>query len=221
MVCCDDRAGVDFLLLPDAEADGFFSITLAGRSSSLLGMRTWFVRQRHKLRRQLPNAQELARQRWLRPVAHRISDHRLWHMNAEAVARGTAIGVFWAFAVPFAQIVFAAAHCVWWRGNIPVAAAITFITNPFTIGFWLWLAYKLGSLFVTTGAVMIDLSHTGWLEKLQAMGWPTFVGMALFACIGAPLGYLLVRAGAWLWFHWRFARRQQRQRAAARNPEQR
>ena len=151
-------------------------------------MRTWLVRQRHKLRRQLPTAQELAQQRWLRPVAHRLADHGLWHMNPESVARGTAIGVFWAFAVPFAQIVFAAAHCIWWRGNIPVAAAITFITNPFTIGFWLWLAYKLGSLFVASGSIVIDLSHAGWLDKLQAMGWPTFIGMALFACIGvAPV----------------------------------
>jgi uncharacterized protein (DUF2062 family) len=181
-------------------------------------MRTWLVRQRHKLRRQLPTAQELAQQRWLRPVAHRIGDPRLWHMNPESVARGTAIGVFWAFAVPFAQIVFAAAHCVWWRGNIPVAAAITFITNPFTVGFWLWLAYKLGSLFVASSTVVVDLTHSGWLDKLQAMGWPTFIGMALFACLGAPLGYLLVRAGAWLWFHWRVARRQRRRRAAARNP---
>jgi uncharacterized protein (DUF2062 family) len=47
----------------------------------------------------------------------------------------------------------------------------------------------------------------GWLGKLQALGWPTVVGMGLFAVIGSIGGYLLVRTGSRLWFHWRYARR--------------
>jgi len=191
-------------------------------------MRAWLVRHRSKLRRQMPTAQELAQQRWLRPVAHRISDPELWHMHTESMARGTAIGVFWAFAVPFGQIVFAAAHCVWWRGNIPVAAAITFVTNPLTIGFWLWLAYQLGSLVVAPAVAVFPLPDVGWIERLQVLGWPTLVGMALFATVGSAAGYLSVRGGSRLWFHWRLAlrRRRNRQRSAEAilpaepNPEQ-
>jgi uncharacterized protein (DUF2062 family) len=163
-----------------------------------------------RLRAQMPTPDQLARQRWLRPIAHRLTEHGLWHAKPEAVARGVAIGLFWAFVVPFAQILFAAAHCVWWRANIPVAAAVTLITNPFTIGGWLYLAYQVGSWFVPArteieGAV-------GWLARLQALGWPTVLGMALFAVGGATLGYLLVRGGSRVWLHWRLARRLQRQR---------
>jgi uncharacterized protein (DUF2062 family) len=167
-----------------------------------------------QLKRKLPSPDELARQRWLAPIAHRLTEHGLWHARTESVARGVAIGIFWAFVIPFAQIVFAAAHCVWWRGNIPVAAAVTFVTNPFTIGGWLYLAYQVGAVFVAPGAV--EPVAAGWLATVRVLGWPTVVGMGLFATVGAVGSYLLVRTGAHLWFVWRVARRQRRQRASLR-----
>jgi uncharacterized protein len=176
-------------------------------------MAGFFHTQRERLRQHLPTPEQLARQRWLRPIAHRLTEHGLWHARTESVARGVAIGLFWAFIIPFAQILFAAAHCVWWRANIPVAAAITFITNPFTVGGWLYLAYHVGAWFVPPDASAPAVE--GWLGQLQALGWPTVVGMGLFATVGAVGGYLLVRTGSRLWLHWRIARRAQRQRATS------
>ena len=172
----------------------------------------WAALKTH-VRALTPAKDQLLRQRWLRPLAHRLGEEGLWHMRSEAVARGAAIGLFWAFVLPFAQVLFAAAHCVWWRGNIPVAAGLTFITNPFTIGGWLWLAYQVGSRFVGP-AETVPIAGD-WLSKVQALGWPTVVGMALFAVVGSLLGYMLVRLGARLWFHWRVWQRRRRQTAAS------
>lgn len=169
---------------------------------------------RTRLKSELPTAEGLSRQRWLRPVAHRLFEHGLWHAKTESVARGVAIGMFWAFVVPFAQIVFATAHCVWWRANIPVAAGITLITNPFTIGGWLWLAYQTGSLFVAPDTAAPAPAAEGWFGMLQALGWPTAVGMGLFAVGGAALGYLAVKLFSRTRLAWRMRRRAQRQRAA-------
>lgn len=150
---------------------------------------------------------------WLRPVAHRLQERRLWQMQHESVARGLAIGIFWAFALPVAQILVAVAHCVWWRGNIPVAAAVTLVTNPLTIGFWLWLAYKLGSLILGLGpdemaagdAVLQAGSPGGGFDVmgwLQRFGWPAVLGMAIFSVAGAAGGYvsakLIWRLRVWL-----------------------
>lgn len=168
-------------------------------------------------RAKLPTAQELEQIRWLRPVAHRLADPSLWSSRSEGLARGVAIGMFWAFAVPFAQIVLAAAHCVWWRANIPIAAAITFITNPFTVGFWLYLAYRVGSL-ILPGGPPPTLEADGLLAMIKAFGWPTLAGMSIFAVGGAALGYVLVRGGARLWFHWRYVRRIRRSQRARRSP---
>ncbi|MDH4061375.1 MAG: DUF2062 domain-containing protein [Aquincola sp.] len=160
----------------------------------------------------LPTAESLSRQRWLRPVAHRLFEHGLWHAKTESVARGVAIGVFWAFVVPFLQIVFAAAHCIWWRANIPVAAGVTLITNPLTVGGWLWLAYQLGSLFVSPGAAAP--AGDGVLGQLQALGWPTVVGMVMFAVGGSILGYGGVKLFSRVRLVWRIRRRTLRKRAA-------
>jgi uncharacterized protein len=166
---------------------------------------------RARIQRELPKPHELAGHRWLGPVAHRLTEHGLWHAKTESVARGVAIGLFWAFVIPFAQVLFAAAHCVWWRANIPVAAGVTFITNPFTIGGWLWLAYQTGSLFIAPNAAAPTVE--GWIGTLQSLGWPTVLGMALFAVGGAVLGYIGVKLFSRISLAWRMRRRALRQRA--------
>ena len=158
----------------------------------------------------------LAAHPWLKPVAHRLQEPGLWHLQHEAVARGVAIGLFWAFALPVGQILVAAAHSVWWRANIPVAAGMTLITNPFTVGFWLWLAYKLGSLIlglapheIAAGDAALEAasSAVGFdaIAWLQEFGWPAVLGMAIFSVVGSAGGYLLVKL-IWRWRVW-FKRR--------------
>lgn len=167
-----------------------------------------------QMKASLPTQEELSRHRWLGPIAHRVADPALWRLRAEPVARGVAIGVFWAFVVPVAQILFAAAHCVWWRGNIPVAAGVTLITNPLTVGGWLWLAYHAGNWLLPgpAQAEPVTRSGDGWLAWIGSIGAPTLVGMGSFAVGGALAGYLLTRAGAQLWGWWRLRAAQSRRR---------
>jgi uncharacterized protein (DUF2062 family) len=163
-----------------------------------------------QLRQSLPTREQLARMPLLGRLAGRLADRELWRVRPESIARGAAVGVFWAFTVPAAQILFAAAHCVWWRANIPVAAGVTLITNPLTIGPWLLLAHEVGERLVGPGADALLPSDAGWLAQLQAMGWPTLVGMGSFAIGGAMTAYLAVRLAAQARLAWRLRRRQRR-----------
>ena len=154
----------------------------------------------------------LAAHPWLRPIAERLLDPKLWRFQHESVARGVAVGTFWAFAIPVAQIAAAAAHCTWWRGNIPAAAAMTMVTNPLTVGFWLWLAYQTGSIFTDGPAMSPDPLGSGALSLLAEFGWPTVLGMATFAIGGAIVGYFGVKV---LWrLHVMVRRRTRRQSMA-------
>ena len=155
-----------------------------------------------RLKSALPTADTLVAHPWLKPVAHRLRDPQLWRLQHEAVARGVAIGIFWAFAIPFAQFVIAAAHSVWWRANIPVAAGVTLITNPFTLGFWLWLAYQLGSLLLDAPPPVPVAEGAGVLAWLASFGAPAILGMGIFAVAGSAIGYFSVKL-AWrvrIWF---------------------
>ena len=160
-------------------------------------------RWRDRLQAALPQRETLAAHPWLRPVANRLLDRQLWRLQHEAVARGVAVGMLWAFTLPAAQMVMAAAHCTWWRANIPVAVAVTMVTNPLTIGFWLWLAYQVGAGVMGEPALAATPSAgASILPWLASIGRPALLGMTLFAIGGAVSGYLGVKA-AWrlrIWF---------------------
>jgi len=149
----------------------------------------------------MPSQETLAAHPRLKPIAHRLLEPALWTAQPEAVARGVAIGIFWAFAIPVAQIVVAAAHSVWWRANIPAAVGMTLITNPFTIGFWLWLAYKLGRLVLDAPPPIAKVEGASLFQWVASFGGPALLGMAIFAVVGAVSGYLVVKSvwAVWSW----------------------
>ena len=152
----------------------------------------WTARWRHAV----PKRDALAAHPWLKPMAHHVLDPKLWRMHHESVARGAGIGVFWAFVLPAGQILVAVANSVWWRGNIPVAAGMTLITNPFTIGFWLWLAYEAGSLVLDAPPPLPfkQISQSGGVaDYLSSIGAPAILGMGMFAVGGSVAAYALVK----------------------------
>lgn len=154
---------------------------------------SFFKNLRSSLQMVIPTRESLAQHAWLRPIANHLLDPQLWRLQHESVARGVAIGTFWAFLIPLGQTFVAAAHCIWWRGNIPAAAIMTMLTNPLTFGFWLWLAYELGHLALGIPEQAQAVSNTGWADGLQAVGGPVVLGMGIFAVGGAALAYVLVK----------------------------
>lgn len=147
------------------------------------------------VQKSLPTRASLSQHTWLQPLAHHLLDPQLWRLQHESVARGVAIGTFWAFVIPLGQTFAAAAHCTWWRGNIPAAAVMTMLTNPLTLGFWLWLAYPVGHFFLGAPATPDLLSTANWADKLQEIGGPVALGMGVFGLAGSALAYGLVKLG--------------------------
>ena len=171
-------------------------------------------------RNAVPTRAALADHPWLKPIAHHVLDPKLWRMHHEAVARGAGIGVFWAFVLPAGQILVAVANSVWWRGNIPVAAGMTLITNPFTIGFWLWLAYHAGSLVLDAPPPLPfkQIGQSGGVsDYLSSIGAPAILGMGMFAVGGALAAYALVKIVWRLQFWLKHKTRSDRLKKAAAN----
>lgn len=178
--------------------------------------RSVWGRMRHSLGLRMPARDSLAGHPMLRPLARHVLAPWLWHLQHESVARGLAIGLFWAFVMPLGQIPLAVAHCIWWRANIPVAVFATLVTNPLTLGFWLWAAYQVGTTFVDAPALVMPGRGTSLMQWITDVGAPVVLGMGLFAVAGSLAAYALSKLA------WRgrvaLQMRRRRQRRESRRP---
>src|SRR5687767_12293317 len=93
-----------------------------------------------------PSREEVQNSRWLRPFGTRIRESDLWRFTRRSVPRGVFAGLFVGIflMVPGLQIVGAALLSMPMRANIPLAAAMTFLSNPLTTPFFLYAAIDIG-----------------------------------------------------------------------------
>ena len=155
------------------------------------------------IRKHTPTREEMAENKYLAPIAHRFLTPELWRFTRRSVPRGVALGLFAAFIVPLGQIFLAAFLALPSRANVPLAALATFITNPFTLPFWLVVANKVGNftlnLDVAGPAIASAKGQTGawamWIEFLQLAGATAF-GFLVLAVVTPAVGYLL---SGWVW----------------------
>lgn len=168
-------------------------------------MRNWF-------KRISPDREVMLANRWLKPVAHRLSHPDIWHFNRRNVARGVALGLFVGFILPLGQIVVAALLAATARGNLLVAATATLVTNPFTFPPIYYAAWRTGRFLLApwqegtgTEALTGAAASPSMLAVLGSASLPTILGLVLFATVSAGLGFTLVHLG-WrfnLWRQWR------------------
>lgn len=166
-----------------------------------------------------PNREELARSRWLKLFGARILHSEFWRFTRRSVPRGVAVGLwFGIFAlIPGVQMIGAALLSLPVRGNIPVAAAMTFLSNPFTTPFLLTASYFLGTSFGFGGKASVPGRGAtvgewiSWLFSDAALA--TVTGLFTIATVSAIIGYFL-SIFVWRWWtarKWR--RRAVRKRA--------
>ncbi|MBS3960736.1 MAG: DUF2062 domain-containing protein [Sandarakinorhabdus sp.] len=159
--------------------------------------------------------------RWLRPFSVYLSSPLIWRFNRRAVACGAALGLFAAFAIPVAQTPFAALFAVGVRANLPVAALSTFVTNPLSVPFLYYLAYLVGRtvLQMKSNSVFAIAPDAGLFERtlnwIITLAGPTYVGLLIFAVVGAAIGYLGVQIGWRIWVGRKRRRRLHKRPAAA------
>jgi uncharacterized protein len=175
---------------------------------------------RERLRRwRLPSAEEVQSYRSLRWLGPLLRRPWLWHLDRPNVARGAAIGVFFGFLIPVLQILFAALFAIALRGNLPVAAVATLVSNPFTYAPIGVLAYHTGSALLgqpisPAEAAAIErsgddapLAPESWAERVVALGKPLMLGLAVFALTGAVVAWVAVTS---LWILYDRVKRRRR-----------
>lgn len=155
----------------------------------------------------MPTRESLEQSRILRPVAHRVLAPELWRFTRRSVPRGVALGLLVGIflLIPGLQIAGAALLALPVRANVPIAAAMTFLSNPATTPFILVAAYYVGSNMlgrsgnVSQVMALVDgnASIGRWVAWIFSETAPVIIlGLFVVSVVTAAIGYLL---STWLW----------------------
>jgi uncharacterized protein len=144
----------------------------------------------------MKDRESILKSRWMRPFAHLFGHPSLWHLNRRSVPRALAVGLFAAFILPIGQFILSALIAIPLRANVPLAAAATLVTNPFTFPAIYYGAFRLGDFLLDrSGSRGADELATSMGARLLDVSGPTALGLVIFAVVGASIGYLI--GSAW------------------------
>ena len=154
----------------------------------------------------LPTREWIATSRWTRPFARHLLRPDLWRFNRRSVPRAVAVGLLIAPVVPVAHTLLAALAAVPTRANIVIAAAVTWLINPFTFFPFYYAASNVGHaiLQVDRMSPMPQVTHqatmqaTSWLPWLFDKTGEVALGTLVMAVVIASVGYL-VSSLVWRW----------------------
>ncbi len=156
------------------------------------------------------------RNRWyLRMFGARITDPLLWSMNRNSITGAFGAGIAIAFIPLPMHMIAAVLAALYWRLNLPVALASTWVVNPFTMVPLYYGAYRLGALLLHSEPRRFRFQLSwAWLEHGLGPRWRPF----LLGCLVSAVVFGLL--GRWvLELVWRSAvRRKYRQRRRHRRP---
>lgn len=174
------------------------------------GFGTW-------IQKQAPTRESFERSRFLRPFAHRVFHPALWRFTRRSVPRGVALGLLVGIflLIPGVQIAGVALLALPIRANIPIGAAMTFLSMPATTPFILAASVYVGNAMLGLHADVarfeaLIAAHAGfseWTGWLLSDAAPAMLfGLFVISVISAAVGYVIA---AWFW-RWRLMRKWRR-----------
>ncbi len=157
----------------------------------------------------MPTRESFENSRLLKPFAQRVFHPALWRFTRRSVPRGVALGLLVGIflLIPGVQIAGVALLALPVRANVPLGAAMTFLSMPATTPFILAASVYIGnkvlhlSADVTRFSALIEskASISEWLGWLLSDAAPAMLaGLAIIAIVSAGIGYV-VAAGIWRW----------------------
>ncbi len=173
---------------------------------------------RNFLKRFIPTPETIKNNPALRLFEKFLHDPNLFHLNRHSVS----VAFFWGLLIAIlpvpGQMPLAALAALIFRCNLPIAVALTWVSNPFTTPFILLIAYKLGAFILQSDPVLNhpDLSYEGllhsanvvwaqlcagnfgdswhWIMKSLGGIWkPLILGLVIVGLLCAALGYFVMQ----------------------------
>lgn len=171
------------------------------------------------LKKHMPDPDKLIHHKNLQFLGERLHEPNLWHLNRRSIATAFAVGLFCAWIPSPTQMAMAAAGAFYFKGNLPIAVALVWLTNPITMPPLFYFAYLIGLLLLNRASPSADFEFSvdGVLSGIGDI-WQPFLAGCLFLGVACSWGGYL---GVNYYWHYhvtqKWAERKQR-RAAAQAP---
>jgi uncharacterized protein (DUF2062 family) len=113
------------------------------------------------------------------------------------ITRGVFVGLFWAFIPMPMQMLAVVATTPFIRFNVPIAIAMVWLSNPFTMPPMYYMEYLTGNFILgREGLENIELTLNWFSEHWSDIVVPLYVGTAFYSIVVSALVYILIN---WLW----------------------
>lgn len=168
------------------------------------------------LKKYLPDPDVLKQHKNLQFLGERLHTPNLWHLRRRSVAMAFAVGLFFAWAPVPGQMALAALGAFYLEGNLPIAVALVWLTNPITMPPLFYFAYRVGlsALNLPAPSADFEFSLNSVLSGISDVWEPFLLGCFLLGVISAAVGYFGIH-----WF-WRYhVATKWRRRQEAREPQ--
>ncbi len=126
----------------------------------------------------MPTQEQLRARRGLGFIGERLFDPDVWHLSRRSVRMATLVGIFACWIPLPVQMPIACGLALLLRCNLPLAASLCWVSNPFTLPAMLYLAFKLGAWLLGRPPLDLpdELSFDALLGQLGEIGFPFLLG---------------------------------------------
>lgn len=166
------------------------------------------------LKKYMPNPELLKKHKNLQFLGEKLHDPNLWHLNRRSVSLAFAIGLFCAWIPTPTQMALASIGAFYFRGNLPIAVGLVWITNPITMPPLFYFAYQVGLsvLNMPTAEFSLEavLSGNLWM--------PFLTGCLIVGVICSAMAYFAVQTFWYYHVSRQWTRRQKKRGQKAANP---
>ncbi|HIP20830.1 MAG TPA: DUF2062 domain-containing protein [Sulfurimonas sp.] len=112
--------------------------------------------------------------------------------NRKMISRGVFIGIFIAFIPMPMQMALVLAFMPVFRFNVPIALAMCWLSNPFTMPPMYYMEYLTGSFFLGSEVSEVHMTLEWFKENLDDIFVPLYLGTLFYSVFGSLFAYWAV-----------------------------
>jgi len=112
--------------------------------------------------------------------------------NRQMISRAVSLGIFIAFIPMPMQMLAVLAFVPFFKFNVPVALAMCWLSNPFTMPPMYYMEYLTGAFFLGSEIAPVEMTLDWFSENIDNIFVPLYVGTLFYSVVGSSLSYWVV-----------------------------